>query len=482
MEILAVRQGVAAMKPKNELAKASPRWGTRLHHATWFLLLLALFLVPSAGANAQQVPPGVIVYSHEDSGSPDPSLQFSNIWSLDPQNPAQQTQITTFTGPPVFTSTPVWKKDFTQLAFNSNFNDGLASLEASSIYSMNPDGSNLAQITGFGVLNPLPPPTGTVVGRVQAPPTIAGAGDVSACVITVQGAPQNVPCLDGATFMITNVPVGSTWVRVQAQVSYPLTLGEPGLSLGFTPITVTPDAVTDAGTILVFPQIPKSIEPAWSRDGSQIIVTNEVSGKILRRNPNTGQLEWVPAITHQLNVWTADGQFVRAIPDPAGFEFIGSDWSPAADQICFASIGSSAGQSFVTVANPDGSNARNIYQVPIDFLALHFVTFCRWSPDGQSIAFIQSNVPAFGNWSSDLYIINADGSGLRRLTANQPGGFLLVPTWSPDSQAIGFQFSVGTNPLNFTSSDLWVIGTDGTCCVQLTTDGRSTAPTWGPPM
>jgi len=445
--------------------------------AIWFSLPLLLLL-----ANAQPVPPGVIVYSHEDSGSRDPSLQFWNIWSLDPQNPGQQVQITAFTNPPIFTATPVWTKDFTQLAFNSNFNDGLASLEASSIYSMNLDGTNVHQITGFGVLDPLPPPTGTVVGRVQAPPTLAGEGQVSGCVITVQGAPQNVPCLDGATFTIPDVPAGSAWVRVQAQVSYPLTIGEPGLSLGFAPINVIPDDVTDAGTILVYPRIPKSIEPAWSRDGTQVIVTNEVSVKTVRRNPNTGRLEWIPGFTHQLNVWSADGQFVQAIPNLAGFEFIGSDWSPAADQICFAANGSSAGQSYVVVANPDGSNPLGIYQVPIDFMALHLVTFCRWSPDGQRIAFIQSNVTLSLNWSSDLYLVNADGSGLRRLTANPLGTFLLVPTWSPDGLAIAFQFSVGADPLRFDSSNLWVIGADGSCCVQLTTDGRSAAPTWGPAL
>ncbi len=472
------------MQRNNHATPLSPGRRAARHDAIWVPALVAFLLVPCVSVNAQQVPPGVVVFSHEDSGSPNPTQQFWNIWSLDPQNPGNQVQITTFTGPPVLAGTSVWKKDFTQLAFNSNFNGGLASLEVSSIFSMNPDGSNLAQITGFGVLNPLPPPTGTVIGSVQAPPLQQiGAGHVSGCVISVQGAPQNASCPDGATFVITGVPVGSNWVRVQAQVSYDGTLAQPGLSVGWAPITVMPDAVTDAGTVVVSPQFTKSIEPTWSRDGTQVVVTNEQSGQVLVESPPfSNNWVWTPFITHQLNVWSAGGQFVGAIPSPAGFEYIGSDWSPVADRLAFASNGSSAFQSFVTVANPDGSNPGNIYQVPIDFTGLRFVTFCRWSPDGQRIAFIEFTVPTVGSPWSDLYVVNSDGTAPQVLVhSSGPGGFVLVPAWSPDSQAIAFQFSTGSDPLNLTSSNLYVVGADGSYLVPLTTDGRSTSPAWGPP-
>ena len=103
------------MKRKHSPAMpVSPAKTTVHHRAIRFALVLAFFLLVNAAASAQ-VPPGVLVYSHEDSGSPDRSQLFWNIWSLDPQNPANQVQITTFTGPPVVTATPVWKKDFTHL-------------------------------------------------------------------------------------------------------------------------------------------------------------------------------------------------------------------------------------------------------------------------------------------------------------------------------------------------------------------------------
>jgi len=53
------------------------------------------------------------------------------------------------------------------------------------------------------------------------------------------------------------------------------------------------------------------------------------------------------------------------------------------------------------------------------------------SPNGQKIAFMSRRDD---NW--DIYVVNADGSELERLTENlaQDG----LPTWSPDGQAIAF--------------------------------------------
>jgi TolB protein len=65
-----------------------------------------------------------------------------------------------------------------------------------------------------------------------------------------------------------------------------------------------------------------------------------------------------------------------------------------------------------------------------------------WSPDGKWLAFTSDRdttpVNAAGRWefvhSTSLYVIGADGTGLRRLTP--PGGFAGSPKWSPDGQKI----------------------------------------------
>ena len=60
-----------------------------------------------------------------------------------------------------------------------------------------------------------------------------------------------------------------------------------------------------------------------------------------------------------------------------------------------------------------------------------------WSPDGRRIAFTSRP-----DDNSEIYVVNADGSGQRRLTRNAAGDF--GPTWSPDGRKIAFErLSVG---------------------------------------
>ena len=92
------------------------------------------------------------------------------------------------------------------------------------------------------------------------------------------------------------------------------------------------------------------------------------------------------------------------------------------------------------VANADGSGQRMLTRTSAGNLAP------AWSPDGRKIAFVgrldrlawppPEPYPA-GRHNFEIYVINADGSGLRRLTRNTVADTFLVS--SPDGRRIAFE-------------------------------------------
>ena len=101
-----------------------------------------------------------------------------------------------------------------------------------------------------------------------------------------------------------------------------------------------------------------------------------------------------------------------------------------------------------------------------------------WSPDGEKIAFVRN--------STELCVMNADGSGLRRLGgATYEGASLSPPVWSPDGQKIAFR-TIGTSSEHYYDA-LYVVNADGTKQTRLTTsyanseyEIRLGQPTWSP--
>ena len=90
-----------------------------------------------------------------------------------------------------------------------------------------------------------------------------------------------------------------------------------------------------------------------------------------------------------------------------------------------------------------------------------------WSPDGEKLAFMS---PRDGN--SEIYVVNRDGSGLRRLT-NHPSSDV-TPTWSPTGQQIAFTSDRTGKP------QIWIMNADGSGQQQITRESWCDRPTWSP--
>lgn len=91
-----------------------------------------------------------------------------------------------------------------------------------------------------------------------------------------------------------------------------------------------------------------------------------------------------------------------------------------------------------------------------------------WSPDGRRIAFVWE-----GPGGTQIAVMNEDGSGMRRLTDGP--GRSLFPTWSPDGRRIAFARESGTGP------QVHVVNLDGSNDKRLTgPPAANDAPAWSP--
>src|SRR3989442_8787163 len=119
------------------------------------------------------------------------------------------------------------------------------------------------------------------------------------------------------------------------------------------------------------------------------------------------------------------------------------------------------GAMWVGVVNADGSGLRRLPAAPG-----HSVTPV-WAPDGRRLAYTHIE----GN-ESQIYLINADGTGRRRFTGSP--GVALLPAWSPDGTRIAFVRRLRS------ASRIVVATVDRPGETPLTPEGDNTAPAWSP--
>ena len=145
----------------------------------------------------------------------------------------------------------------------------------------------------------------------------------------------------------------------------------------------------------------------------------------------------------------------------------GARWSPDCSRIVFYSNrdGYPTALYKIYVMNPDGTGVVKLLDSPnMDD------EVPRWSPDGTRIAFSRAEAywepgpgPRGGQWlpsdDSDVYLVNADGSGLTRLTSGP--GHKGLSDWSPDGRRFLFEGSKE-------KADVFVINVDGTGLRNLT--------------
>jgi Tol biopolymer transport system component len=107
---------------------------------------------------------------------------------------------------------------------------------------------------------------------------------------------------------------------------------------------------------------------------------------------------------------------------------ISEGWSPDGSRIAFGAFVTEADSTALYVVGADGSGLRQIVSTDVGAVT------AQWSPDGKWIAFTSR----FRS-QPQVWVVHPDGGGLAKLTDGSDGSTSIAPVWSPDSSKLLFQ-------------------------------------------
>jgi Tol biopolymer transport system component len=203
--------------------------------------------------------------------------------------------------------------------------------------------------------------------------------------------------------------------------------------------------------------------PSWSPDGSKIVfVSNNLTE---------------PERSREIWVMNSDGSGRKRLTTNSLYEGW-VVWSPDGSKIAFDTW---SNENDIWVMNADGTNLQNLTNTSentSDPTIRYIERRPTWSPDGSRIAFSGDYyVAENAAYASDIYAINADGSGEVNLT-NTPTLSERAPAWSPNGRKIAFI----KGSADFFVPDIWVMNADGTSPRNITNSSEEGewSPDWQP--
>ena len=320
------------------------------------------------------------------------------------------------------------------------FNDGL--------YTVSPDGSDVARLRSGPVSDPRWSPDGSKVAFTEYTGTV---GEFRLVVMNADGTGEHV--------IVTTGSVGlgkQPWSPDGARIAWAPRPGEAG------DIYTARAAGGDLRRITT--DNARKEPPSWSPTGARLVYAATVL--------ESASQVW------ELFVARDDGTPPVQITNggSGAVQSMHPSWSPDGSSIAFL-------RQFGT-ANPA------IYVIHSDGTELHRVVDVSWtstgepvwSPDGTRIAYtdgVNGGYARSAHVGQEIFSVGADGSGARRLTELAPRGYDdATPAWSPDGDRILFMRPGGL----LEEVNLVTMNADGTCEGALTRGPAIVyaAPSWQP--
>lgn len=158
----------------------------------------------------------------------------------------------------------------------------------------------------------------------------------------------------------------------------------------------------------------KGFMPAWSPDGKKIASSVNFSGYDEKTDPNVGK---------HIYILDQDGKQIKDIKTP--YPVADKSWSPNGNKIAYIARGTSRRLNLIYLYDLEKNEHKLIYEGDEED-SLKWLTF---SADGSRLLFFRGRPnPQKEAAIEGAYVINADGTGLRRIING------IYPTWYPDGK------------------------------------------------
>jgi TolB protein len=215
---------------------------------------------------------------------------------------------------------------------------------------------------------------------------------------------------------------------------------------------------------------------AGDRTAAVVKDSIDVAGYSLAWSRDSRKLAFPCRIGAALCIVSVDGTGYQRLSAPKGVRLSGAEWAPTGNLMAFADDG-------IYIGKPDGSRLRIVTSGGTDRGLSLVPAYSQpaWSPDGRKIAFARRLTRTIGGLRVDslgLYVVNADGTGLRKLSL--PDGSVDSPDWSPDGRHIVFRRLWPPECGFHCHSDFYVVNADGSHPLELTHKDHADLPAWSP--
>jgi Bacterial Ig-like domain (group 2)/WD40-like Beta Propeller Repeat len=189
-----------------------------------------------------------------------------------------------------------------------------------------------------------------------------------------------------------------------------------------------------------------SRSPSWAPDGRRIAYVEQ---DVLFEKNHIALIDAAGGASVRLT--PADGYYGRPL------------WSPDGTRVAFSAFVAGIDLSKIYIVDVDGSRSTRISpDATSDYDP-------GWSPDGLRLAFVRFREEPRGTYHFDVVVSDVDGRNVRRVAT--PAEFAVAPVWSPDGRQIMFATPAG----------LYAVNADGSGLTRITTPPDNAfdgVPTW----